>query len=346
MQHIRVEVIKHTGMGDLRLHRIEIISDSNISVSAIGREEAAVRTARCAKPSAKGISMMVIRIDLEPEFCSPSNTIPGASEPFRCPSRSFNPISELDIMLASAARVFLLIPFVAGAHIDRARVHRQHVGSEANATSTAALARRQSYDNARFTWYKVGLGACGQTNAPSDYIVALDAALYDTGSHCLAAITISYNGKTAQATIADRCEGCPIGGLDLSAGLFQYFTDGDLGADPLMGSWWYGSGSSETTTSAAPTSETPPPTTTSSYSPPPETSTTSETPSSVSSSSQSSSSVVSTSTTSASASARSTAAATQTASAPASAVPSAALELINQAVVGIAGIIVAGARAH
>lgn len=180
MQHIRVEVIKHTGMGDLRLHRIEIISDSNITVSAIGREEAAVSTyrakylqwcyewavtyqrhcggtARCAKPSAKGISMMVIRIDLEPEFCSPSNTIPGASEPFRCPSRSFNPISELDIMLASAARVFLLIPFVAGAHIDRARVHRQHVGSEANATSTAALARRQSYDNARFTWYKVGL---------------------------------------------------------------------------------------------------------------------------------------------------------------------------------------------
>ena len=45
-----------------------------------------------------------------------------------------------------------------------------------------------------------------------------------------------------------------MGGLDLSAGLFEYFTDGDLGAPPLFGSWSYGSGSGgETTTTAAST---------------------------------------------------------------------------------------------
>lgn len=89
-------------------------------------------------------------------------------------------------------------------------------------------------------------GACGQMNVASDYVSRFPSEtrmpahdsrsdrssrlsrkypkpigllvrcnslnlnqLYDTGSHCFAAITISYNGKTAQATIADRVRPIP-----------------------------------------------------------------------------------------------------------------------------------------
>ncbi|KAG2351349.1 hypothetical protein BDR07DRAFT_1445077, partial [Suillus spraguei] len=42
-------------------------------------------------------------------------------------------------------------------------------------------------------------------------------------------------GKTAQATIMDKCMGCPYGGLDLSTGLFNYFASESAGV--LYGSW-------------------------------------------------------------------------------------------------------------
>ena len=60
-------------------------------------------------------------------------------------------------MLSRALLFTVLVPFVAGAHIDRASVHRRHdlVGKEANAATT--LTKRQSYDNAKLTWYPVGL---------------------------------------------------------------------------------------------------------------------------------------------------------------------------------------------
>ncbi|PVF95568.1 hypothetical protein CPB86DRAFT_569972 [Serendipita vermifera] len=83
----------------------------------------------------------------------------------------------------------------------------------------------------RATWYHVGLGACGDYNGPSDFIVALNTAQFNTGTYpstqCNRGITIHYNGKSAHATIKDECpmenNGCPYGGLDLSEGLFQYF---------------------------------------------------------------------------------------------------------------------------
>lgn len=63
-------------------------------------------------------------------------------------------------MLANAAKVFLslmLIPLAAGAHIDRARVHQHNLVGRREANATTSLERRQSYDNAKFTWYTVGL---------------------------------------------------------------------------------------------------------------------------------------------------------------------------------------------
>ncbi|KAH7883618.1 RlpA-like double-psi beta-barrel-protein domain-containing protein-containing protein, partial [Phlebopus sp. FC_14] len=93
-------------------------------------------------------------------------------------------------------------------------------------------------------------GACGITNGPNDFIVALNSAQYDDGAHCFASITITVNGKTAQAQITDECPGCAYGGLDFSQGLFQYFAP--LSQGELYGSWYYNS-EAPTSTSTTPT---------------------------------------------------------------------------------------------
>lgn len=32
------------------------------------------------------------------------------------------------------------------------------------------IAKRQEYDNVPFTWFDVGVGACGGTNQPNEYV--------------------------------------------------------------------------------------------------------------------------------------------------------------------------------
>ncbi|KAL1748124.1 RlpA-like double-psi beta-barrel-protein domain-containing protein-containing protein [Schizophyllum fasciatum] len=98
------------------------------------------------------------------------------------------------------------------------------------------------------------MGACGQMNQASDFIVALNAGMWDGGSHCFQQITITINGKSTQATIMDECPGCEYGGLDFSQGLFEYFSSTDAGV--LHGSWEYGNGAPATTSTWEPPSTT------------------------------------------------------------------------------------------
>ncbi|KAJ7038167.1 hypothetical protein C8F04DRAFT_1089769, partial [Mycena alexandri] len=44
-----------------------------------------------------------------------------------------------------------------------------------------------------FSFYDVGLGACGGTNIDTDFVVAINVE-----------ITITYNGKTANAKVVDQ----------------------------------------------------------------------------------------------------------------------------------------------
>jgi len=92
-------------------------------------------------------------------------------------------------------------------------------------------------DSMRFTYYVVGLGACGGFNVPSQFVVALNSDEFDEQNHCWEMITIWYNGKSTQAQIVDRCPGCPWGGLDFSVGLFSFFND--VSAGVLYGDWYY-----------------------------------------------------------------------------------------------------------
>ncbi|TFK49498.1 plant expansin [Heliocybe sulcata] len=95
-------------------------------------------------------------------------------------------------------------------------------------------------DNAKFTWFDVGLGACGHNNVASDYVVALSLADFGAGypgPNCGRKLQISYGGKTATAEVVDKCPGCPQGGLDLSNGLFAFFDNPAI--EVIYGSWNY-----------------------------------------------------------------------------------------------------------
>ncbi|ETW85481.1 Non-catalytic module family EXPN protein [Heterobasidion irregulare TC 32-1] len=160
-------------------------------------------------------------------------------------------------------------PVAAGSHDVKNYHARKRLGPEHH------LGKR--FENARFTFYEDGLGACGKTNAPGDYIVALNSAQYAGGGHCFDMITITANGKTTQAQIVDECPGCPYGGLDFSEGLFDFFASEDAGV--IYGSWEFGSAPAPSPAPEPTTSEAPkpaPPTTT--YTPPPPTTTTSKKP--------------------------------------------------------------------
>ncbi|KIY52766.1 hypothetical protein FISHEDRAFT_5280, partial [Fistulina hepatica ATCC 64428] len=100
------------------------------------------------------------------------------------------------------------------------------------------LAKRDG--NARFTYYGAGLGACGGTNSPSDYVRRLFSGLvqqWDGGKHCYEQITIKFGGKTVHAQIVDECPECPTGALDLSQGLFAALANLDDGV--VYGEWEY-----------------------------------------------------------------------------------------------------------
>jgi hypothetical protein len=79
---------------------------------------------------------------------------------------------------------------------------------------------------------------------------------------------MTYNGKTTTAQITDECPGCPYGGLDLSRGLFDFFSDESAGV--IYGTWNFGSGGGQSTPTPDPVTTT---STTPAYTPPTTTST-------------------------------------------------------------------------
>jgi len=91
-------------------------------------------------------------------------------------------------------------------------------------------------------YYGGGKGACGEPIADDTMVAALAVtgfgdSTYDvatgnpTNKWCNQKIRITYNGKTADAKIMDRCSGCTgAGGLDATPALWEALTGGVGGA--------------------------------------------------------------------------------------------------------------------
>ncbi|TKY90809.1 hypothetical protein EX895_000807 [Sporisorium graminicola] len=212
-------------------------------------------------------------------------------------------------------------------HSRRAHVEARNDDDEAGPSS---LSKRGPSYSGRATYYAAGLGACGNYNSGSDFIVALNAAQYGNmgqrSSWCGKTIAITYNGNTQYATVQDACPSCPYGGLDMSEGLFKAFANTDVGVFQMSWTAADGSGGGNNNQWTSKTSSTPAwtpkPTPTSTWTPPPSSTwtpaptSTSARSSSSSSSSASSSSASSASSSSAS-SASSASAAASTSNSPA-----------------------------
>ncbi|THH19977.1 hypothetical protein EUX98_g8673 [Antrodiella citrinella] len=112
----------------------------------------------------------------------------------------------------------------ADAHNHRQLGHgRRHALNRIN-----AIEKRAQFEGATFTNFVDGMGACGNFNSGSDFIIALSVPMYANGAHCGEAVTLTYNGKTVQATVADECQACDYTAIDLSDGLFAALVPGGL----------------------------------------------------------------------------------------------------------------------
>ncbi len=100
------------------------------------------------------------------------------------------------------------------------------VSSTAAAASSSSSSSTFSGDG---TYYSPGLGACGDTNSDSDYIVAISEDLFDTEAtanpnnnpFCGRKIKASRNGASVEVTVVDRCTGCALHDLDFSPSAFD-----------------------------------------------------------------------------------------------------------------------------
>lgn len=88
-----------------------------------------------------------------------------------------------------------------------------------------------------FTYYAVGMGACGQTSSESDKMVAISESIFDSYSAesggnpnknpvCGKMVNITAkNGEQYQAQVLDRCTGCAEADLDFPETFFNTLTD-------------------------------------------------------------------------------------------------------------------------
>ncbi|KAJ7302810.1 hypothetical protein DFH08DRAFT_826275 [Mycena albidolilacea] len=88
--------------------------------------------------------------------------------------------------------------------------------------SDLILAKR--YDNEKMTWYPTDTGAHGENHEDANFVYANEEA-------CEKQIKVTYNEKTAVATIVDLCDTCSESHIDLTIDLFKNLTGGDLDVD-------------------------------------------------------------------------------------------------------------------
>jgi hypothetical protein len=142
------------------------------------------------------------------------------------------------LSLPIIALSFLVADVAANPHGNLHAARHVHDSIARRAPGDVAVHLNKRFSNAKFTFYDVGLGACGQWNKENDFIVALNTPQYGggyPGPNCFKQIRISYGGKSTTATIMDQCPGCPYGGLDFSRGLFRFFAS--EGAGIIYGEW-------------------------------------------------------------------------------------------------------------
>lgn len=106
-------------------------------------------------------------------------------------------------------------------------------GSGSSSSYTGTSAGVTTYSG-KATFFSQGgvAGACGTVHQDSDYVVAIDASMYEGGKFCgkTIAVTRVSTGKTIHCVGADECPECPsVHSLDLSIAAFNALGNPDEG---------------------------------------------------------------------------------------------------------------------
>jgi len=147
--------------------------------------------------------------------------------------------------LFTLAQLLCSVSLLRMAAANRANLVENAGSHGIHPTRNLTLQKRMSGQG---TYYVAGLGACGNWNTASDWIVALNHEQWDGGIHCGESLTITALGKTATVVVEDECMGCDTGCLDMTSDLFSFFADLSVGRFPLT--WEWGSGDATHTTSS------------------------------------------------------------------------------------------------
>ncbi|KAI0078588.1 riboflavine-aldehyde-forming enzyme [Panus rudis PR-1116 ss-1] len=96
--------------------------------------------------------------------------------------------------------------------------------------AVTAMPASAQFTNARVGSYTPGLGACGKTSFPSDFVAALNTAQLGSNlESCFKEISLTYQGKTIMVQVVDDCPACAFGNFDISPAAFATLGDPDLG---------------------------------------------------------------------------------------------------------------------
>lgn len=155
----------------------------------------------------------------------------------------------LESSTASATEIQLSQTMTASSSTQSSGVNTDpSTSSVASTASMAYLASSSSSEtfSGDGTYYDPGMGACGETNSDSDYIVAISKDLFDqytpdgNSNHntlCGKKIKAYYEGNSVEVTVVDRCEGCSYGSLDFSPTAFSQLADEGLGRIKITWNW-------------------------------------------------------------------------------------------------------------
>ncbi|CAG8654864.1 12315_t:CDS:1 [Dentiscutata erythropus] len=98
-------------------------------------------------------------------------------------------------------------------------------------------------NSGEFTFYGVGLGACGKTNSDSELVCAISTDLFGSSPggnsnknpNCGRTITATFGGKSVDLTVVDVCEGCKTDDVDMSPTGFDRLAAASAGR--IKGTW-------------------------------------------------------------------------------------------------------------
>lgn len=142
-------------------------------------------------------------------------------------------------------------PAPASTYVAPAPSHAASSSSAAAAPASygpsncAATSAGSTCTDGYFSYYDVGMGACGVSNTDSEYVFAISESIFDANMKdgnpnnnplCKRQISITtYAGSKITAQMMDRCVGCDASGshLDLSPSLWDAVSKGDPKADGL-----------------------------------------------------------------------------------------------------------------